>query len=198
MSGLKIGEQAPLTHTLICTSETDALCEHIWCEADLEGVSLSSPREQMSLALPQYFPLILSLSISSTVSRSLFLFSFDQMERCSFPNPVRSAQSKSCDPAWYLPSLSIHKQPALPLSQCPPPPTKADKGLSFLPGLPALCVFVLYQTGLPLSLYSFLFLQKKVSRAPGAPASSLGGRASAVRESILFHLALWCSAGIGE
>lgn len=101
------------------------------------------------------------LSISSTVL-SLLLFSFDQMERCSFPN-LLVLRSESCDPVCYLIllcslslSLSIQRHPCSLIPSAPPPSTKADKGLSFLPGLPALCVFVLYQTGLPLSLYSFL------------------------------------------
>lgn len=79
-------------------------------------------------------------------------------------------------------SLSIHKRPRSLFPSVLSPLTKADKGLSFLPSFLALCVFVLYQTRLPHSLYSLLLFAKKVSRGPGAPALRQGACLSPVRE----------------
>lgn len=63
-------------------------------------------------------------------------------------------------------SMSNHQHPYSLFPSVLFPQTKADKGLSFLPSRLALCVFVLYQTRLPLLLYSFLLFAKKVSRGP--------------------------------
>lgn len=75
--------------------------------------------------------------------------------------------------------------PVLPLSQCLFPLTKLDKGLSFLPSLLAICVFVLYQTRLPFSLYSLLLFAKKVSGGPRAPGLRQGACLSSVREVVV-------------
>lgn len=129
----------------------------------------------------------LYLSLRLFLGPSFFLAS-TRWRDAPFQTPfARRSQSHVIQPGISRLSPSISSPRSLFLSVLPPP-TKADKGLSFLPGLPALCVFVLYQTGVPLSLYSFLFLQKKVSRAPGAPASGLGGRASAVRERVYYFI----------
>lgn len=78
-------------------------------------------------------------------------------------------------------SISAH---SLSLSQCPFPPDKGRQRPFISPSLLVLCVFVLYQTRLPLSLYSLLLFAKKVSRGPGAPALRQGACLSPVRELV--------------
>lgn len=98
-----------------------------------------------------------------------------------------------------FPSLSIQKHPRSLVPSFLSPPDKGRQRPFFSPlaCLHSLCLYCTKQGSLSHCIPSF-FLQKKVSRGPGAPASGLRGRASAPRESILFHLALWCSAGIVE
>lgn len=175
------------THTyFICAFEADALCEHIWCEADLEGVLLLCPREQMSLALTQYFLLFPLFAPSLSPSSSLifllsppFFFCFDQMERCSTLNLSHSGSqcSESCDPACYLLllsvcfslSLSIHKHSLSLFLSVLYPLTKADKGLSFLLGcLCSLCLYCTKLGSLSHCIPSFS-LQRRCLGAPGPP-----------------------------
>ncbi len=121
------------THIFICAFEADALCEHIWCEADLEGVYCCAHGSRCRWHLLNTFSHSLpvcSLAASLPLSlyspclffyRSLPFFCSDQMERCSSPSPSHSGSQccDSCDPACYLLplyvsfslSLSIHKRP---------------------------------------------------------------------------------------
>lgn len=146
-------------------------------------------------SLTVLLPLSPSLSLFSLSPHLFFFFfCFDQMERCSTPNLSHSGSqySESCDPACYLLplsvcfslSLSIHKRSlSLFLSVLFP----SDKGRQrpfISPRLLVLCVFVLYQTRLPLSLYSLLLFAKKVSRGHGAPALRRGACLSSVREVV--------------
>lgn len=127
------------------------------------------PREQMSLALTQYFlsfslrflPRCVAPCLSCvcfSICLSLFfppLFAFDQMEGCSSPNLAQSGSqcSESYDSGYLLSlyvsfplSLSIHKRSLSLFPSVLFPLTKADKGLSFL--LASLCSVCLYCTKL--------------------------------------------------
>lgn len=118
----------------------------------------------------------LPLSVSSTLSRSLFLCSFfDQMERCSFPKPFFARRAESCDPACYLPSLppSVSKRRCRFLSVLFHP----DKGRQrpFFAPWPAcaLCVCTVPNRAPSLIVFLPSFCKKKVSGGPGAPALGL-------------------------
>lgn len=149
------------------------------------------PREQMSLALTQYFlsfclcllsccaPLSLSLHLGVCFSIRLPFFCLDQMERCSAPNLSHSGSqcSQSCDPVCYfLPlslslslSLSIHKRSFFSFFlSILSPLTKPDKGLSFLLAcLSSVCLYCTKVVSLPHCILS-LSLQRRCLGAAGA------------------------------
>lgn len=121
------------------------------------------------------------LSISSTVL-SLLLFSFDQMERCSFPN-LLVLRSESCDPVCYLIllcslslSLSIQRHPCSLIPSAPP----LDKGRQrpFFSPWPActLCVCTVPNWAPSLIVVLPSFCNRRCLGAPGPlPQACEGG-----------------------
>lgn len=136
----------------------------------------------MSLALTQY---ILSFSLSLSLSLSSLLYMFHSLSPVFALAKWRDAslqtsltqdhntqshviQSAICF-LYFIFYLCLCLTISTHIPSFPSvlfPQTKADKGLSFLPSRLALCAFVLYQTRLPLLLYSFLLFAEKVSRGP--------------------------------
>lgn len=193
------------THIFICAFEADALCEHIWCEADLEGVLLLCPREQMSLALTQYF-LSFSLSINCIAvslplslppcmcfSRSpsfFFLLRPDGEKLLSKPLSPRITMlqvmwSGLLSPPYLFLSLCLclsisASAPSFPVSF--PPWQRQTKAFHFsLACLRAVCLYCTKLGSLSHCIPSFS-LQRRCLGAPGpllwdrGPASARWGR----------------------
>lgn len=140
------------------------------------GADVAGTYSILSLILSVFAPsLCCSLSLSLSISVSVFLsvspfFWPDGEMLCSktFLTQDHNAPSHVIQPAISSLSLSLSlclfpsisaRSPSFSVSFSPP--TKADKGLSFLLACLCLCVFVLYQTRLPLSLYSPPSLSKE-------------------------------------
>lgn len=141
-----------------------------------------------SLSLAASLSLFLSLSpffflffffFASTRWRDAPLQTFLAQDH-NVPSHVIQPAISSLSIPLFLVRLSISARTLFPSVLSPL--TKADKGLSFLPGQLAFCVFVLYETRLFLSLYSFLLFAKKVSRGPRAPALRQGACLSLMRD----------------